>query len=572
MTSIAAQGVGPNARWLPGCRFAVLVVIAILAWLPGLFTLPPLDRDESRFAQASRQMVESGNYIDIRFSNTPRYNKPIGIYWFQSAAVDLAKRVDREAESDIWVYRVPSFLSGLLAVFLAYWTARAYAPANTALVGASLLGLTLLMAAESEIATTDAALLAATLGAQGVLLRVWLAWRDGRRLSRALVLSGWAALGAGILIKGPVIAGVTSATVLALSLWQRDWRWLKTLRPFTGLGIAVLIVAPWAIAIGIASHGAFYQQSLGHDLGAKLIGGQESHGAPPGYYLALLSITFWPATLFLLPGLLFALRNRSAAHVQFLLCWAIACFLLFEAVPTKLPHYILPAYPALALLAASWIVDRGKTEETRLEHVLRYIASVQFLLVALALAAAFVLLPRFGDKAVPVSLFIASALTLVAAAGAAVSMILSRTWPALFACAGCAVLCYATLMLGVAPQLNELWLSKRAAALIVERAGQFREPLTTAVAGYAEPSLVFLLGDAVRITSGRDAANLASATHGFALIEDADRKAFLTRLSTLKAAAAPVGDVSGFNYSRGRKQHLTLYRVGLAEKSPGPDD
>lgn len=389
MTSIAAEfAAGPQGGRFAASRLALLLAIAILAWLPGLFALPALDRDESRFAQASRQMVESGDYVDIRFSDTPRYNKPAGIYWLQSAAVTAASAIDHDAANQIWIYRIPSFLAGLLALFLTYWTARAYAPPATALVGASLLGLTLMTTAESEIATTDAALLACVVGVQGALLRVWLAARGRRQVPRRVVLAGWAALGAGILIKGPVIVAVSAVTAVALSLWQSQWRWLKQTRPLAGLAVVVLIVAPWAVAIGLASHGAFYRQSLGHDLGAKLIGGQESHGAPPGYYLALLSFTFWPATLFLAPALARAIRSRHSPPVQFLLAWAAASFLLFEFVPTKLPHYILPAYPALALLAVNWIrVPRADTD-TQIEQFLRYFAAVQFLLVAAGLAAA----------------------------------------------------------------------------------------------------------------------------------------------------------------------------------------
>ena len=95
-----------------------------------------------------------------------------------------------------------------------------------------------------------------------------------------------------ILIKGPVVPAVCIVTVIALVAWDREWRWLKSLKPLWGVPLALAIVAPWAIAISLASHGQFYQQSLGDDFAAKLAGGQEEHGAWPGYYLAVLSISF----------------------------------------------------------------------------------------------------------------------------------------------------------------------------------------------------------------------------------------------------------------------------------------
>ena len=76
---------------------AVLVVAALLAFLPGFFQIPPLDRDEARFAQATKQMLETGEYVDIRFQDEVRYKKPVGIYWLQAAVVKTAERARRSA-------------------------------------------------------------------------------------------------------------------------------------------------------------------------------------------------------------------------------------------------------------------------------------------------------------------------------------------------------------------------------------------------------------------------------------------------------------------------------------------
>lgn len=129
---------------------------------------------------------------------------------------------------------------------------------------------------------------------------------------------------------------------------------------------------------------------------------------------------------------------------------------------------------------------------------------------------------------------------------------------------------YVMLMLGVAPQLKLIWLSERTAALVSQRQGALRQPIVAA--GYAEPSLVFLLGDKVRFSTGRDAAAIAATTGDLALIEDAERKGFLAGLAERGAVAAPLGEVSGFNYSKGRMQHLILYRVAPdATKRHRPD-
>src|SRR5579862_8877986 len=71
----------------------LLVAFALMAFLPGFFQIPPVDRDEARFAQATKQMLETGKYVDIRFQQEVRYKKPVGIYWLQAAAVKAGEAV-----------------------------------------------------------------------------------------------------------------------------------------------------------------------------------------------------------------------------------------------------------------------------------------------------------------------------------------------------------------------------------------------------------------------------------------------------------------------------------------------
>src|SRR5438105_14791480 len=87
----------------------LLVFVSLVSFLPGFFNIPPVDRDEARFAQATRQMIESGDYIDIRFQDEVRYKKPVGIYWLQAAAVKAGEAVGiPDAHATIWLYRLSS--------------------------------------------------------------------------------------------------------------------------------------------------------------------------------------------------------------------------------------------------------------------------------------------------------------------------------------------------------------------------------------------------------------------------------------------------------------------------------
>src|ERR1700747_2794066 len=112
-----------------------LVLVCLASFLPGFFTIPPVDRDEARFAQATKQMIEGGGYVDIRFQDELRYKKPIGIYWLQAAAVQLGEAVGvPRAHYRIWLYRLPSLAGAIGAVLATYWAALAFVSRRAALL------------------------------------------------------------------------------------------------------------------------------------------------------------------------------------------------------------------------------------------------------------------------------------------------------------------------------------------------------------------------------------------------------------------------------------------------------
>ncbi|HZQ39643.1 MAG TPA: glycosyltransferase family 39 protein [Rhizomicrobium sp.] len=594
-------------RWLTwaGRRpLPLLALLGLLLWLPGILSLPPIDRDESRFAQSSRQMVETGNWVDIRFGHVPRYKKPVGIYWLQAAATAIA---GGGRDDQIWTYRLPSLLGAIAASWLTLWCALAVTGAEAAfLAGLLMLGTTLLTG-EATLATTDAVLLACALGVQGVLLRLYRAARDPDRPrpSSRLVMWGWAAMGFGILVKGPVVIGLAAATAFWLALWDgfkrrataadenpltetdlsktdaapvdtpkadlRKWRpsvyfdrsqigWLRSTNPLWGMLLVLLLISPWLIAITIQSQGAFLEQSLGNDFAAKIAGGQESHGAWPGYYLLLSAASFWPTILFVLPAIVQAIAGRAAPGIRFLLAWAASWWLIVELLPTKLPHYVLEAYPALAILAAIFVLE---AKPIRFLTPARWIAIVQFGVGAALFVAVIILAPlHFGSAwslktAWPV--LIAACLGAVLAMTALVLAILKK-FPAAALLSFLALLVFVPgLTVGAAPRLDDLWVTQR----LKHTVALIREPgdPAPALAGYEEPSMLFAFGADTILSDGAGAAEAVAHHGGLALVEDSERGPFLARLAELQADAAEKGEVSGFNYSRGRKVHVTVYRV-----------
>src|ERR1700754_1924591 len=197
---------------------AFLLVCAALLFLPGFFTIPPIDRDEARFAQATKQMVESGDFVDIRFQDDVRYKKPVGIYWMQAAAVETASALGlARPQARIWIYRIPSLIGAIGAVVLTYWTALAFVTRRGAVLAALIMCSSVLLGVEARLAKTDAMLLLTVIAAMGAMGRVYLSWQRGEdpeRPSWSLPAIFWAALAGGILLKGPLIlmfAGVTIA-------------------------------------------------------------------------------------------------------------------------------------------------------------------------------------------------------------------------------------------------------------------------------------------------------------------------------------------------------------------------
>jgi len=564
---------------LPRLAYPLLAVLCVMLWLPGILSLPALDRDESRFAQSSRQMLESGNFVDIRFGQVPRYKKPVGIYWMQAAATAIAGHVENLADGSdtkIWTYRLPSLLGGIAAVWLTYWLGSVFA-ADVGLVAALLLGFSVLLTAEATIATTDAVLLATVIGVQGVLLRIYRAAAEGTPVSTRLTMWGWAAFALGILVKGPVIAGVAVATIAALLIWDwraktgTSWTWLKATRPAWGVALTFLIVAPWLIAIWRESQGTFFQQSLGNDFAAKLAGGQESHGAPPGYNLVLSTIAFWPAILFVAPGIGLGIAKVKEPMVRFLLAWAGSWWLICEAVPTKLPHYVLPAYPALAILTAFWVLmPKGEDQSLKpgWRKTLSTVAILQYLVGLAALSAAPVWLPELYGGGFATGLIASAVVGGLIGLGALIMLLTGARLVALSLALLSFLILTPSLTMGAGPRLTDLWLTQKLKALVAKDARP-GDP-APALAGYEEPSLVFALGADVNLTDGSGAAKQGTDFGGLALVDDYEQPKFLARLAELQSDAVPMDEATGFDYSRGKKVHVTVYRVRKLITAPPP--
>ena len=266
------------------------VTLALLA--PGISSLPLTDRDEALYVQASHQMLETGNWVDIRFQEEPRYKKPVGIYWIQAATAELSGYA---ANAPLWIYRLPSLLGAVLTVLFTYGIGATLGTKRAGLFAGLLSASTMLLGFEARIAKTDAMLCATVLAAEFALARAYVDPARARSFPRNALF--WTAMGIGILIKGPITVLVAGLTLLAISAKERSTMLWRSLSPVKGIVWMLILALPWLIAIGWISGGSFFTQAVGRDMLGKVASGQESHGAPPGVHLLVALGTFWPLSV-----------------------------------------------------------------------------------------------------------------------------------------------------------------------------------------------------------------------------------------------------------------------------------
>jgi 4-amino-4-deoxy-L-arabinose transferase-like glycosyltransferase len=330
----------------------LLLALAGLLLLAGLGAVALTDRDEGANAEAAREMLEERSWITPTLGGAPRFAKPALVYWLMAAA--YASLGIGEAAA-----RLPSAAAGLLLVLVQYAFARWAFGKDVARRAALILLLSVEYVAIGRMALTDATLaLWTTLAAYAFLRGWWGAPPRGRWYALA-----WVAAALGALTKGPVgllvpLAGVVAYLGLAGGLrqaWREAW-------PLRGLGLFLLVALPWYGAMFWLHGWDYAARARGETLG-RILRPVTGPGGTALFYLPVLLLGFFPWSAFLPEAVVATLRgapararrSRREAVTVFAAVWLLAGLALFSAAQTRLPHYILPLFPAAALLvAASW--------------------------------------------------------------------------------------------------------------------------------------------------------------------------------------------------------------------------
>lgn len=425
-------------RWWSREDILLIILLGALFYLPGLGSVALFDRDEPRFATATREMLATGDWAVPHFNGNLRSDKPPLLYWIMSGTYTLF------GENELGA-RLPSAIFSTLTLLVVYWIAGSRFGRVTGIVAAVMLGSCSLFIAESRLATADATMLFFTVLTLGCAWRAWDAAGTHQDAPTILprpkflidhpepveyVNTGvrrgpvplwvsvafWVALSLGTLTKGvplafvlvpmitlsiatgqwpnlwrewrrqPIGARVYHApTYFFRAVWNGNWSWWRQLKPFMGIPILLILVGSWVILAGIRSNWVLINQMVGvhflvrtmgpllTSLGINIAdvahaGGNDPMSAyrhPPGFYLALVWVTFWPWTPLIIPMIYHTLRRmlrRTAMNIdprpyQFLVAWIVPMWILLELSRGKLVHYCLPLYVAMIILSADTVVQ-----------------------------------------------------------------------------------------------------------------------------------------------------------------------------------------------------------------------
>ncbi len=370
-----------------GARNCLLLFIGcVLFHIAGTWTLPLVDRDEPRFAEASREMIERGNYVVPYFNNHVRFDKPPLTYWAQAASYRVFGETDFAAR---FPSAVAAALTGL-AIFV--WGCR-IGGTRTGWWAVVIFTLSLQTFIHAKAAVAD----------MWLVFFITLAYWSGWNLARAPVntddsaaarravppyqRSWWwifyISLALAFLAKGP-IGWVPLLTIGVTKVSRRHFKVNPHFKLVRGVLLMLAIVAIWAAPALIQTGGEFFKIGIGRHVIARSFGAMEGHGANSvigylallPYYLVTVFFSFFPWSI-KLPWLSRKLwRAQGSGSVRpgdrgrdkldnYLLIRIGIIFLIFTLVKTKLPHYTLPAFPLLALLLARhWSGRPATSSET----------------------------------------------------------------------------------------------------------------------------------------------------------------------------------------------------------------
>lgn len=381
-------------------RAGIVTLVAAVLFLTNLGASQLWDDDEPKNATCGREMLEQGNWIVPTFNAQLRDHKPVLSYWAMMVSYGLVGFTEFGA-------RLASAMAGIATCLMCFHLGRLLFDRTVGLLAGVLLASSLMYCVLARAATPDAVLILCL--TSSFLAFVWAVAQargghfsatddSGRvlsiaelKLSRLALATMYATMGLAVLAKGPIglllpllvfaiyvvvldgeVLGVPAgwrAKLVTILKWrlspQRIWRIMCAVHLLPGLAIAVGVALPWYAAVTYATDGAWLSGFLGTHNVNRFLNPMEGHRGPVIYYVVAVLAGFFPASCFLPIGLVGSVNeqrrhDRFAASQAFVCSWIVGFIGFFSLAATKLPNYVAPCYPALALLAAVWLVAAAR--------------------------------------------------------------------------------------------------------------------------------------------------------------------------------------------------------------------
>jgi 4-amino-4-deoxy-L-arabinose transferase-like glycosyltransferase len=385
-----------------GLALAALLVLAA-AWFAGLDQRKLFRTDEGRYAEIAREMVATGDWLTPRLNGYKYFEKPPLQYWATAAAFTAFGPNE-------WTARLWTALTGFACILLTWYVANRLRGPPVGLLAAAVTASAFLFAGLGHFASLDMGVAAFLAIAVFAFVVAQLDSTTPAERQRWM-LAAWAAMALATLSKGLIGFVLPAGALAAYVLLQRDWRLLNRMHWLPGLALFAAIAAPWFVAVSLANR-EFFGFFFIHEHFERFLTKAHGRYEPVWYFVPVLLAGLVPWTLMLFPALA-RLRGADGGArfrpLRFLAVWAAVVFLFFSASSSKLPSYILPVLPALAVLIGSQLA----TVDRRWILVQAALGAIGGIVVALAAPS---LISRWADEGLPAELLQAALPWIVAAA------------------------------------------------------------------------------------------------------------------------------------------------------------
>jgi 4-amino-4-deoxy-L-arabinose transferase-like glycosyltransferase len=391
-------------------------------FLYGLGQFGLIGADEPRYAQVAREMLERHDWITPVLGGRPWLEKPPLYYWQAMLAYAIFGVSD-------WAARLPAALDATLLVLAVYFFLRRFRiglELDGALIAASSAGIV----GYARAASMDMALAAAfTIGMLG-----WWAWQETGKKIYLAVFYGFMALG--MLAKGPVAPFLAAVVIVLYASAVRDVRLVLKSLWLPGILLFCAITLPWYVGVQMRNPEFFREFIVQQNLG-RFSQDLYHHSEPFWYYLPVTALALAPWTIFVIAALAHAVRlwwaeRRTVDSVSldskkqlrvFACCWLVVPIAFFSISQSKLPGYILPAIPAIALLLVSYL--RQRLEQNEAERPAMWLVVLHALLAAAPVVPALLIAYLITQHRVPGGqpMLVALGVAFVLCAGIALTLV-----------------------------------------------------------------------------------------------------------------------------------------------------